>query len=67
MSEMQESFEKANPGFVIVFKKLLPNDLSGSMYYSAPVKKLRLIKRNASKDLTDKSPSEKFMNSDKAF
>ena len=30
MSEMQESFEKANPGFVIVFKKLLPNDLSAA-------------------------------------
>ena len=56
---MQESFEKANPGFVIVFKKLLPNDLSGSMYYSAPVKKLRLIKRNASKDLTDKYLGER--------
>lgn len=47
---MGEAFEKANPTFILRFKKLLPNDVAGSLYTTAPVKKLRLIKRNASGD-----------------
>lgn len=54
MSKMKEAFESANPEHILSFKKLLPNDAKGSAYYSAPVKQLRLIKRKASSDITDR-------------
>jgi hypothetical protein len=55
MSKIQSEFELANDGhFSLRFKKLLPNDPAGGIYRSAPVKALRLIKKNASGDLADK-------------
>lgn len=54
MTKMKEAFENANPDHILSFKKLLPNDAKGSAYYSAPVKQLRLIKRNASSDIADR-------------
>jgi hypothetical protein len=51
---MEELFEAKNPDYVLRFKKLLPNDVSASAYYSAPVKRLWLIKRNYSADLAEK-------------
>jgi hypothetical protein len=54
MHQMQEAFERLNPGYAIRFKKLLPNGRTGSLYFNAPVKRLRLIKRNASHDEIDR-------------
>ncbi len=54
MGKCQEDFEAHNPGYILRYKKLLPNDSRGSLYSSAPVKRLRLIKRNASSDVTDR-------------
>jgi hypothetical protein len=53
MKKLKEDFEAQNPGFILKYQKLLPSDGS-SIYTSAPVKQLRLIKRNASSDITDK-------------
>jgi hypothetical protein len=54
MTQMRVQFEKVNPGFVLSFRKVLPNDAKGSALYSAPVKRLRLIKRKASGDIADR-------------
>jgi len=54
LGNIQESFSKANPGYSLLVKKLLPTDSKGSLYSSAPVKKLRLVKKNASKDIADR-------------
>lgn len=53
MNRLQKLFEHENEDYAIRYKKLLPNDAKGSAYYSAPVKKLRLIKRQASSDIAD--------------
>jgi len=53
MSRMIEEFEKANPGHSLRFKKLLPTDAKSTFFAGAPVKGLRLLKRNAPSDLTD--------------
>jgi hypothetical protein len=47
-------FEKSNPKFALSFQKILPNDAKGSAFYSAPVKRLRLVKRKASSDIADR-------------
>lgn len=54
MAYAKEAFEAANPGFYFRYRKLLPNDAGGSLYSGGPVKRLRLIKRNASGDITDR-------------
>ena len=54
MEQMSEAFSRANPDYVLRFKKLLPNDSRGSLYSDAPVKKLKFIKRNAPSDITDR-------------
>jgi hypothetical protein len=54
MVQMGEAFEAKNPGYRLQFKKLLPNDGSGSLYNNASVKRLRLIRRNAPSDVTDR-------------
>jgi hypothetical protein len=54
LSTMKETFERTNPGYILNFKKLLPNDAKGSAYYSAPVRQLRLIKRKTPSDITDR-------------
>ena len=52
MEKAQEWFATLNPGYVLKYRKLLPSE--GSVLYAkAPVKRLRLIKRNASHDVTD--------------
>jgi hypothetical protein len=53
LTQMRTSFEKKNRGYSLRFSKLLPANLKGSGYYSAPVKSLRLIKRGASTDIAD--------------
>lgn len=52
-SSMRDAFSKQNPGFQLLFKKLLPTGASG-VYSAAPVKSLRLIKRNAPADVVDR-------------
>ncbi|RMB27735.1 hypothetical protein C8J47_3267 [Sphingomonas sp. PP-F2F-G114-C0414] len=54
MAYVKDAFEAANPGFYFRYRKLLPNDAGGSLYSGGPVKRLRLIKRNASGDVTDR-------------
>lgn len=53
MNQAQEEFSALNPGFMLKYQKLLPSE-GGSLYSKAPVKRLRLIKRNAPQDLTDR-------------
>lgn len=53
LAKLQEAFAAKNPDYALYVRKLLPNDAKGSLYATAPVKKLRLIKRNASSDITD--------------
>lgn len=54
MASLQERFEAANPGFSIRFHKVLPSDGRGSLFRTAPVKRLKLIRRNAGSDITDR-------------
>lgn len=54
MAKMAEAFAKANPGHVIRFRKLLPTGTTGGLYSQAPVKELRLVRRNAPTDVTDR-------------
>ncbi len=53
MQKMLEKFEAGSPNFIIKFKKIIPNDPSGSMS-RASVKKFTLVKRNIHSDLADK-------------
>jgi len=53
-SKLREDFEERNKGFTLSFQKILPNDVRGSAYYSAPVKHLRLIKRKTKGDIADR-------------
>lgn len=53
MSQMREDFERRNRRHVLSFRKVLPNDVRGSLYYSAPVKRLTLIRERAPSDVTD--------------
>ncbi|MCK6444401.1 hypothetical protein [Elstera cyanobacteriorum] len=50
---IKEKFKTVNPGYIISFQKIMPNDARGSAYYSAPVKKLRLINKNFYADSED--------------
>ena len=52
-AKMRSDFETQNPSFSLGFRKLLPTG-AGGIYDAAPVKGLRLIKRNASSDLADR-------------
>lgn len=52
-AKMRVDFAKQNPGFALHFRKLLPTG-AGGIYDAAPVKGLRLIKRNASSDVADR-------------
>lgn len=53
MDQAQEEFAALNPGYILKFRKLLPSEGS-SLYGKAPVRRLRLIKRNAPQDVTDR-------------
>lgn len=54
MEALKKFFEEKNPGYILSLKKLMPNDAMGSLYGGAPVKKLRLIKRDPSPDIVDR-------------
>lgn len=58
MNAMKEAFETANPGYLFRYYKLLPNDRRGSLYSGAGVKRVHLIKRNASGDLANRIMNE---------
>jgi hypothetical protein len=53
MDALKEEFEALNPGYILKYQKLLPSEGS-ALYSAAPVKVLRLIKRNVSQDVTDR-------------
>jgi len=52
-AKMRTDFTARNPGFSLRFAKQLPTG-AGGIYDAAPVKGLRLIKRNASSDVADR-------------
>jgi hypothetical protein len=51
---MKESFERNNPDYVINFFKLQPMDGKSGAFEKAPVRQVRLIKKNADGDVADK-------------
>jgi hypothetical protein len=53
MKKMKDDFERESPGCIMVFKKLMPSDLRGSIFYTAPIKRMRLIRRRVSVDPAD--------------
>jgi hypothetical protein len=53
-SKITELFHRTNNNFLLAFEKIMPNDSVGSLYFNAPVKKLRLIKKNISSDIADR-------------
>ncbi|WEK40445.1 MAG: hypothetical protein P0Y50_02230 [Candidatus Brevundimonas colombiensis] len=53
-SKMQKAFAQQNDGFVLRFRKLLPVGKAGGLYAQSPVKELRLVRRNAPSDVTDR-------------
>ncbi|OUJ09284.1 hypothetical protein [Gluconobacter sp. DsW_058] len=53
MDQAQQEFTAINPGYVLKYQKLLPSE-SNSLYDKEPVRSLRLIKRNAPQDVTDR-------------
>ncbi|WP_152414795.1 hypothetical protein [Blastomonas sp. AAP53] len=53
MEQAKDEFAARNPGYVLKYQKLIPSEGSG-LYSKAPVKRLRLIKRNAPQDVTDR-------------
>lgn len=56
-AKMKEDFERINQDCLINFKKVLPSDLKGSIFYSAPIKKMTLIKNKSAVD-----PADKYLN-----
>ncbi len=50
---MVEQFERSNDGYSLKFRKLMPT-AGSSAYAGAPVKSLRLLRRNAPSDLADR-------------
>ncbi len=53
MEKAQKEFSAQNPDYILKYQKLLPSEGS-DLYGKAPVKRLRLIKRNAPSDVTDR-------------
>lgn len=54
LTAMQQSFSKLNPGFDLLFRKLQPAGPGSSIYQDAPVKSLRLVRKNAPSDVADR-------------
>lgn len=53
-TSMRDQFKAQNKGYSLYFYKVMPNDVRGAAYFEAPVKKLRLIRRKVTTDITDK-------------
>jgi hypothetical protein len=54
MSKAQEEFAQANEGYRLNYQKLMPSDGKGGLFTKAPVKRLRLIRRDVSGDEADR-------------
>lgn len=50
---LKEKFDLTDPKYRINWKKLTPSDGSGSVYNAAPVKSVRLLKKDAHSDIAD--------------
>lgn len=50
LNAMREEFETANPGYLLRYTNLMPSDFRGSLYHNNQVKRVRLIKRNTSRN-----------------
>ena len=53
LEKLKEEFELRHPDLILKIRKMVPTDLSGSVYNTAPVKGIRLIKRNTPSDIAD--------------
>lgn len=53
LDAFRDWFEARHDGLTVRAKKLVPNDANGSIYNAAPVKRIRLIKKDTSSDLAD--------------
>jgi len=54
MKKMRDRFEVANPGYLLVFQKVTASNARGTAYFSAPVKRLHLLRRKAPNDLASR-------------
>jgi hypothetical protein len=54
LSAMRNEFEGANPNFLLRYTNLMPSDFRGSLYHNNQVKRVRLIKRNSSRELANR-------------
>lgn len=52
--QMKSEFEQINKGYILAFKKVMPDDAKGSVLGSAPVVRLRLIRKGASGDVVER-------------
>jgi len=59
LNRLQEWFEGKSPGHMLRFHKLSPADARGKIFSTAPVKNLRLTRRNAPSDIADQYFSAK--------
>lgn len=50
MDSLKSEFEKEHDGLLLRYSKLIPSDDDNSFFSSAPVKRIRLIKRNKAAD-----------------
>ena len=53
LDAFKQRFESTHPDLTLRARKLVPNDANGSIYNTAPVKRIRLIKKDTSSDLAD--------------
>ncbi len=53
LSSLREDFEAANPGYLLRYTNLMPSDFRGNLYNDYQVKRVRLIKRNTSRELAE--------------
>ncbi|MCH8489001.1 MAG: hypothetical protein LAT81_03590 [Oceanicaulis sp.] len=53
VESIRDKFEEENQGYYFRIKKLMPNDLIGSLYKESSVKNLRLIKASSNGDIAD--------------
>lgn len=53
IDKMKEAFEASNSDYHLRISKMMPNDANGSIFNTAPVKRLKFIKRKSSADISD--------------
>jgi len=54
LDDLRQAFVQQNADVRLIVKKLMPNDVKGSLFNQLPVKKLTLIKKSVPSDLADR-------------